>query len=232
MTTEASQPSKIPETPSTIPPTTQTSEESVTSPPKRELPPAMKAQMAPPNPNKPPEQPKAQTFAPATHQLKDPPPPKRNTSPVFYTVEDANATRIGKAKKHSVAVLQDNGKKQLISHEFKPGVPLRMPQELALIYLEIDKSFIVRNSLNQIVRARKFSEGSARTVTLKPHQVVVSVTQVLKPVLLGMARGLPGGEEKFTQEEGMYPREELEEFIISGGVAPESEDEQLDTVAA
>lgn len=151
--------------------------------------------------------------------------------PVFYTVEDENATSFNKVKQHSIPVPQPNGKVQNKTFTFRPGEPLKMLQEHALLFLDISPAFKVRNSLGQLVRPRKFSKGETRTVTLKPHEVVVPVTHVLKGVLHEMARMIPGGAERFTKDEGFYKRHELEEFIISGGKV-EDDDGPLDTVVA
>lgn len=152
---------------------------------------------------------------------------------VFYTVEDMNASLFRKKKEHSIAIPQMNGKIQLRPFIFEPGKPVRMAQDTALLFLDIAPSFRVRNSLGQIVRPRKFGKGDSRTVTLRPHEVVVSVTQVLKPVLHEMARALPGGSDRFTKDTGYYERTELEEFVVSGGRVDEDEDgNPLDTVVA
>jgi len=151
---------------------------------------------------------------------------------VTYTVEDLNATQFRKVKEHAIQVPQPNGKIQVKAFKFKPGEPTEMAQDLALLFLDISPSFRVRNSNGQIVRARKFGGGSERIVTLKPHEVVVSVTQVLKPVLYDMARAMPGGSEVFPDDVGHVSREQLEEFVISGGKVAEDDDVMLLDVAA
>lgn len=144
-----------------------------------------------------------------------------------------NATQFRKVKEHLIPLPQPNGKVQLKPFTFKPGMALKMPQEVALLFLDVAPSFRVRNTRGQIVKPRKFGKGEDRNVTLKPHEVAVSVTQVLKPVLYDMAKAMPGGAERFTKEAGIYSREELEEFVISGGkVDDDDEIANLDTTAA
>lgn len=153
---------------------------------------------------------------------------------VFYTVEDTNATQFRKAKEHQIMIPQPNGKQQPKTFVFKPGEATKMLQETALLFLDVSPAFRVRNSKGQIVRPRKFSKGEERTVTLKPHELVVSVTQVRKEVLWDLARTMPGGQDKFGKGEGFYPREDLEEFVISGGKVEEDDDGNplLDVAAA
>lgn len=169
--------------------------------------------------------------------MRDPPSPSLERAPVEYTVEDLNATKFRVPKEHQLAIPQENGKYQLKTLKFLPGKAYKMPQEHALLFLDISPDFRVRNSTGQIVRPRKFSEGESRNVTLKPHEVVVSVTQVVKEVLWDMAAGMPGGREKFPKGPGHYARTDLEEFVISGGVVKEDSDgnplvDLVDSVAA
>lgn len=152
---------------------------------------------------------------------------------VMYTVEDMNATNHQKVKVHEIMIPMPNGKKQPKKYTFQPGKPTQMLQETALLFLDVSPSFRVRNSKGQIVRPRKFSKGETRTVTLKPHELVVSVTQVRKEVLYDLARTMPGGSDRFAKGEGHYPREDLEEFVISGGkVEEDDEGNPLDMVDA
>lgn len=156
-------------------------------------------------------------------------------APVEYTVEDQNATKFRKAKEHSIGIPQPNNKLQYKTFKFLPGKAVAMPQEIALLFLDVAPTFIVKNSLGQVVRPRKFSDGAPRTVTLRPHEVAVSVTQVLKPVLYEMARNMPGGAEKFPAgHDGEVSRQVLEEFIISGGAVELDDDgfPMLDTASA
>lgn len=150
-----------------------------------------------------------------------------------YFVEDTDTTTYRMEKTHEVNVPQSNGKLQLKSFTFKPGKRLPLPQDIALLFLDISPNFKVRNSRGQVVRPRKLADGEYRTVQLRPDEVVVSVTQVLKPVLLEMARNMPGGEERFSTQPGDINRIDIEEFIITGGVLGEDEDDSLiDTVVA
>lgn len=151
----------------------------------------------------------------------------------MYTVEDTNATHFRTTKQHEIAIPQPNGKVQLKTYSFGPGERVQMLQDTALLFLDVSPAFRVRNSLGQIVRPRKFGKGESRTVTLKPHEVAVPVTHVLKGVLYEMCKIIPGGRDRFTKEEGYYKREELEEFIISGGKVEEDErGDPIDTAAA
>lgn len=158
-------------------------------------------------------------------------PPSPQT-PGKYTVEDLNATRANKAKIHEIKVPQPNGKFQLTKYRFGPGEKVSLPQPIALLFLEIDPSFRVRNSHEQIVRSRRSIEGGERKVSLKQDEMVVPVTWILKNKLLEIARDLPGGRETFKNDVNQVNRVDLEEFIIAGGKSPEAADEDLDMVAA
>lgn len=166
-------------------------------------------------------------------RMGGPPQPVRAKSDVKYTVEDMNATQYRKAKEHTIAIPQPNGKIQHATFKFLPGARKEMTQEIALLFLDVAPSFRVRNSQGQIVRPRKFDKGEIRTVTLRPHELAVSVTQVLKDVLFEIARNMPGGQAAFPKDSGYYERVVLEEFVITGGRVEEDEDgNPIDQVAA
>lgn len=157
----------------------------------------------------------------------------REEAEIQYTVEDLNATQFNKKKRHEIAVPQPSGKLQIHKFEFHPGRPTKMPQEIALLFLDIAPTFRVRNSRGQIVRPRKFGSGTDRTVVLRPHELAVPVTGVLKEYLHEIARAMPGGLEKVPADNRDISRQDLEEFVISGGAtAEEDEADMMDTVAA
>lgn len=161
------------------------------------------------------------------------PPAQKERDEVVYTVEDTNAGLFHKKKVHTIAIPQANGKFQHKEFSFAPNERKKMSQETALLFLDISSAFRVRNSKDQIVRPRRSGKGEGeRTVTLKQHELVVPVTAVLKEALYDIARNLPGGESRFT-DWAKTNREDLEEFIISGGLIDEDEDGlPIDTVAA
>lgn len=113
------------------------------------------------------------------------------------------------------------GKDELKSFTFEPNTPLEMPQDYALRFLEIDPAFIVRNSKGAIIRPRNQADPKDRVVTVKPHEMVVPLTAVLKQHLFEIAQTLPGGD-RYTSVEKV-DREELEEFIITGGKVDEDD---------
>lgn len=152
--------------------------------------------------------------------------------PPTYTVEDMNCKKSNKPKVHEIKVPSGApGKFTLKQFRFHPGKTLSMSQEEALIFLEIDRSFRVRNSNGQIVRPRYSSTDGNRTVTLKQHEMVVPVTAVRKEHLYDVARQMPGGRERF-KDYGAVNRVDLEEFIVAGGIQPQDDDEDTVEIAA
>lgn len=147
----------------------------------------------------------------------------KDASKRTYTVEDANAARHHVARTHSIKVPIGRGKMDFREFTFKPGEHKEMPQEQALLFLEIDPSFVVRNSRGAIIRPRSHKSPGDRLVEVKAHEMVVPLTAVLKTYLVEIAQTLPGGE-RFAGNPESFPREEIEEFIITGGKV---EDEDL-----
>lgn len=150
---------------------------------------------------------------------------------VQYSVEDLNASEKKKTKVHQIKVPQANGRYQIRAFTFKPNTPVKMTQSEALIFLDIDPCFRVRNTKGQIVRPRRAAQKGDREVIVAPHEVVVPVTAVLKEALYEMARSMPGGDKRFTDYSSAQ-RPDLEEFIISGGVVEEDDADKIDFVAA
>lgn len=148
-----------------------------------------------------------------------------------YTVEDLNATRNNVHKMHHIKVTQPNGKVQLVPFTFQPGEKKEVSQDIALIFLEIDPSFRVRNRLGQIIRPKAAGGPGTRMVQVKVNEAVVPLSAVLQVHLFEMARALPGGKQRFRGKSQDFPKRDLEEFIITGGaVSDDADDEDLDTV--
>lgn len=126
-----------------------------------------------------------------------------------------------KKKTHTIAVPGKGGKDVKQDFTFNPGERKSLAQDIALRFLEIDPAFVVRNTNDQIIRPRHMGDPKDRMVLVKAHEIVVPLTAVLKTHLFEIARELPGGDRWNSVD--TLNREDLEEFIITGGKVEEED---------
>ena len=133
---------------------------------------------------------------------------------MFGVVDPSSIDPNAPPRRHQILV--DGG---LVTYEFSPGVPTRMPEAHAMKFLA--SGFPVVDEKDRSVKGFRKSEPDGSVPALAPDEVIASLDELTQEALLVRAQAAPGGE---AFKRGAKKSDLIDFLVASGGLA--SSDEQ------